>query len=250
MRRNTLLFLSALPISFVLILFYFTTPFSVKRPGPDFSRNTRIRETAADSHIVQVPPQETGQKEEEKQGEDFQYSESVSRPEVRIQLLPGTVRYHSLPGTKGAKLLDVVVEGLPMEMELDTGADLVVFNSEAMQRLSRLKNVSFLRSDMHSTAGGVARAYVFRVSSMSVGSFTLSGVDSAYIPTCPVNLLGRSFLRNFVYTVNEEDETITFIPRAENISYNKGPDGKSGGSGWAEVDGVKYFYEDGKLVRE
>ncbi len=171
-------------------------------------------------------------------------------PSVRLQLLPGTLRYHSLPGTKGAKLLDVVVEGVPVEMELDTGADMVVFNNETMQRLSRVRNISFSRSDIHSTAGGAAQAYIFKVSSMSVGSFNLSDVESAYIPTCPVNLLGRSFLRNFVYTVNEEDETITFVPRGENISLSKEPAGRSRGSGWAEVDGVKYFYENGKLVRE
>jgi hypothetical protein len=60
------------------------------------------------------------------------------------------------------------------------------------------------------------------------------------------NLLGNSFLSNFKYTINDEEETVTLVPKyGASISNTDSPADE--GAGWAEVNGKKYRYEDSRM---
>ena len=99
---------------------------------------------------------------------------------------------------------------------VDTGASNIVLNSDTIKRLGISR---FIKKIKTSTAGGVVDAYLFECASVKLGTMTINNVTCTYVPTLSSNLLGNSFLSNFIYSVNEEEETITLIPRVENLHF-------------------------------
>ena len=89
----------------------------------------------------------------------------------------------------------------------------------------------------------VVDAYLFECASVKLGTMTINNVTCTYVPTLSSNLLGNSFLSNFIYSVNEEEETITLIPRGNKTYILDNRIMPVEGSGWAEINGKKYRYE-------
>lgn len=75
----------------------------------------------------------------------------------------------------------------------------------------------------------------------------LKNVQCSYVPAASQNLLGGSFLANFHYYINEVDQTITFIPNSENVHITNNIMEPVSGEGWAEIDGKKFIYREGRL---
>ena len=70
------------------------------------------------------------------------------------------------------------------------------------------------------------------------------------MPAISQNLLGGSFLSNFHYYINELDHTITFIPNSENVHITDNTMEPVSGEGWAEIDGKKFIYHEGRLEKQ
>lgn len=154
-----------------------------------------------------------------------------------------TLHYYKKNQT-GIKYLTAEINNIPVEVMLDTGASYIALSSDTVKRLGIS---GFKSKTTTSTAGGNVPAYVFECASVKLGSMTINNVTCSYVPTLSSNLLGNSFLSNFIYAVNEEEETITLIPKNNRTYISNNKIMPVEGSGWAEVDGKKYRYEDGRL---
>lgn len=95
--------------------------------------------------------------------------------------------------------------------------------------------------------GGFVDSYLFECNSIRLGIMTIHNVTCAYLPTLNKNLLGNSFLSNFIYSVNEGEGTITLIPKGNKTYISDNKIMPVEGSGWAEINGKKYRYEEGSL---
>ncbi|MDP3048319.1 MAG: retropepsin-like aspartic protease [Thermodesulfovibrionales bacterium] len=126
----------------------------------------------------------------------------VYEPAVKSQ----TFKYRSRADTKN---LDVVINGIPFELVLDTGASDVSLSSDAVRTLG-IKE--FVREQIYNTASGRSVGYIF-YASVKLGSFEVRDVECSYVPSSAHNLLGGSFLKHFNYSVDESAGTITFIPK-------------------------------------
>jgi clan AA aspartic protease (TIGR02281 family) len=155
-----------------------------------------------------------------------------------------TIRYYARPELHNMKLLTIKANGVPTEAIFDTGASYIVFNRETINKLGIR---SFSRTQISQTASGPTISYMFRMPSIKLGTIELRNVECAYVPASEDNLLGGSFLANFVYSINEADQTITFIPRGEKILYTDTGIEVAPGEGWAEINGIKYVYRDGRF---
>jgi clan AA aspartic protease (TIGR02281 family) len=101
------------------------------------------------------------------------------------------------------KYITVQINGVPLELVFDTGANSLVFNGAALQSL-RIAEVSTSRKLQSRTAGGLVEGYVLTLNSVMVGSITRNNYDAAYIPTSNENLLGSSFFTNYNLYVDED----------------------------------------------
>ncbi len=75
----------------------------------------------------------------------------------------------------------------------------------------------------------------------------IKNVTCEYVPTLSLNLIGNSFLSNFIYSIDEGEETITLIPKNNKTYISNNRITPAEGSGWAEINGKKYRYDDGRL---
>jgi clan AA aspartic protease (TIGR02281 family) len=143
----------------------------------------------------------------------------------------------------GMKYLTVEINNIPFEVTLDTGASNVVLTTATIQRLGISRYARKVRSF---TAAGPVDGYLFQCASIKLGTMTVNNVTCEYQPTLSRNLLGNSFLSNFKYTINDEEETVTLVPKyGASISNTDSPADE--GAGWAEVNGKKYRYEDSRM---
>ena len=108
------------------------------------------------------------------------------------------------------KYLTLEVNGIPIEAMFDTGASVVAFNTETIQKLFGAGVVkSFKGKTSMSTANGIVEGYAFDLSTVRLGTMEVANVECQYAPYTRDNLLGGSFLSNFNYSINETDQTIT-----------------------------------------
>lgn len=131
----------------------------------------------------------------------------------------------------GVKYIKAEINGIPVEVVIDTGASYVSLNSDVINKLGIR---SFTGQHISHTAGGVVPSYTFKCSSVKVGNMEVKNIDCSYLPTNSHNLLGNSFLSHFSYSFNEKERTITLTCL----------DCESDDSvvGSLEVNGKKYLY--------
>lgn len=105
-------------------------------------------------------------------------------------------KYRVAADRSGHFIVDARIEGRNLEAVIDTGATAVALRYEDARLLGLIKPTDAFDHRV-STANGVARARAVRLSSVRVGSITVSNVDA--LVTEPgalgINLLGMSFLR-------------------------------------------------------
>ncbi|PIU58196.1 MAG: hypothetical protein COS89_01600 [Deltaproteobacteria bacterium CG07_land_8_20_14_0_80_38_7] len=118
-----------------------------------------------------------------------------------------TYRYRSV---SNVKFIPVKINGIEFDMMIDTGASQVSLDSDAVRKLGITQ---FTDKKIHSTAAGDVWSYYFPCS-VTIGSFEVSNIQCSYNPeNTGGNLLGGSFLKNFNYSINESENTITLSLR-------------------------------------
>jgi clan AA aspartic protease (TIGR02281 family) len=154
----------------------------------------------------------------------------------------------------GIKYITAYINGVPMELVFDTGANKVVLNSDGLVRIGVNEFDDTQKRQAH-TVGGVVEGYIVKINSIRVGNIQKDDYDIAYIPSSTKNLLGASFFTNYSYFVDEDYKVIRLIPKGSYFfdSPEQPPvDKQRTGSGLIEVeiDGEKYIYEYGGLKRQ
>ena len=156
----------------------------------------------------------------------------------------------------GLKYVTVQINGVPVDLIFDTGANSIVLNTYALQSLGIMEFSPARKLHAH-TAGGVVEGYVLTLSSVMVGSVIGYNYDVAYVPSSTRNLLGASFFSNYNYYIDEDYKVIRLIPKGSFVfdSPWKPPppvEPERTGSGRIEVemDGKKFIYGQGWLDSE
>jgi len=154
-----------------------------------------------------------------------------------------TLQYYTKHNSN-MKYLTVEINDIPFEFMLDSGSTNVALNAVSMRKLGLPASMQKVNSR---TAGGVVESYLFTCPSVRLGNMAVNDVTCSYVPTLDTNLLGTSFLRHFTYSVDEQAQTITLIPREYRTYIADGALVPVEGSGSAEVDGKKYIYENDRI---
>lgn len=152
----------------------------------------------------------------------------------------------------GIKFVTVQINGVPIEFVFDTGANSIVLNGDALQRIG-VTEYSTARKIQSHTAGGLVEGYVLTLDSVQAGNILKYNYDIAYVPSSTANLLGASFFKNYSYYIDEDYSVIRLIPvgsfvfdlpAVEPVPPVERP---RTGSGRIEVemDGKKYIYGKG-----
>ncbi len=154
------------------------------------------------------------------------------------------------------KYITVQINGVPMELLFDTGANSIVLNDTALRSLG-IMEFSATRKLQSNTAGGIAEGYVLTLNSIKVGSILRQNYDVGYIPSSTENLLGSSFFANYNYYIDEDYKVIRLIPKGSFVfdsPWQPPPpvERQRTGSGRIEVemDGKKFIYGQGWLDSE
>ncbi len=119
----------------------------------------------------------------------------------------------------GIKFVTVLINGVPIELIFDTGADNIVLNKDTLQRLG-ITTYSTTRKLQVQTAGCVIDGYVLTLGSIKVGNIERYNYDIAYIPSSTKNLLGSSFFTNYNYYIDEDYKVIRLIPKGRFLFEN------------------------------
>jgi clan AA aspartic protease (TIGR02281 family) len=149
------------------------------------------------------------------------------------------------------KYITVQINGVPMELVFDTGANSIVLNSDALQSLGIMEVGAGRKLQSH-TAGGVVGGYVVTLNSIMAGSILRYNYDVAYVPSATKNLLGASFFANYNYYVDEDYKVIRLIPKGSFVFDNPWqpppadkPQRTGSGRIEVEMDGKKFIYGHG-----
>ena len=167
-----------------------------------------------------------------------------------------------LPFTErnGLKYITVFLNEMPLELVFDTGANNIVLNKDALQRLG-ITEINEAHKVQSHTAGGVVAGYILTVNSIRAGNVQKKDYPVTYVPTSAENLLGATFFSNYSYYVDEDYKVIRLVPKGKYFFDSPEqpvvpppvtPPATAPGSGHIEVeiDGEKYIYDGDKLIRQ
>lgn len=181
-----------------------------------------------------------------------------------VSLLSGKVVLADevLPFTErnGLKYVTVFLNEMPLELVFDTGANNIVLNKDALQRLG-ITEINEAHKVQSHTAGGVVAGYIITVNSIRAGTIQKKDHAVTYVPTSAENLLGATFFSSYSYYVDEDYKVIRLVPKGKYffdapdqpvVAPAIAPPVTAPGSGHIEVeiDGEKYIYDGDKLIRQ
>ncbi len=151
----------------------------------------------------------------------------------------------------GLKYIAVRINGVPVDLVFDTGANSIVLNSDALQSLG-IEEFSTARKLQAHTAGGIVEGYVLTLDSIMVGSIMAYNYDVAFVPSSAKSLLGAYFFASYNYYIDEDYKVIRLIPKGSFVfdsPWLPPPpvEVQRTGSGRIEVemDGKKFTYGQG-----
>lgn len=152
----------------------------------------------------------------------------------------------------GIKFVTVQMNGVPIELVFDTGANSIVINNDVLQRLG-ITEYSTARKLNVQTAGCVIEGYILTFASVKLGNIEKNNYDISFVPSSTKNLLGASFFAGYNYYIDEDNSVIRLIPKGSylfnNPSQTPAPadvrQKAINGRIEVEMDGKKYIYGNG-----
>ena len=159
----------------------------------------------------------------------------------------------SIPFTErgNLKYINVQINGVPLQLVFDTGANSLVLNSAALQSLGIMEFIANRKLESR-TAGGIVDGYVLTMNSVMVGSILRQNYDVAYVPASTESLLGASFFANFNYYIYEDYKVIRLIQKGSFVFDSPWqpptpvePQRTGSQRIEVEMDGKKYIYGHG-----
>ncbi|MBI5234016.1 MAG: clan AA aspartic protease [Deltaproteobacteria bacterium] len=169
--------------------------------------------------------------------------------------LPFTERNH-------LKYVTVYLNETPLELVFDTGANNIVLNRDALQRLGISEFTESHKIQSH-TAGGVVAGYIITINSIRAGNMQKKDYPVTFVPSSTENLLGANFFTGYSYYIDEDYKVIRLVPKGRYFFDNPDqpaamplpqplPQPTAPGSGRIEVemDGEKYIYDGDRLIRQ
>jgi clan AA aspartic protease (TIGR02281 family) len=160
-------------------------------------------------HLTDIPPSSRSDLQDLKvyrQSDTSPPSKPSDTPAVEAS---GTKRSSTPPG--GVMVDAVLNRRLTVPLTLDTGAELTVLTKQAAEELG-IPSLDQLPIRQFGTAGGMVNGPITSLRSLRVGTAeardVIVGIDMD--GRMPVGLLGKSFLRHFKVTVDQQRGQATF----------------------------------------
>jgi len=114
-------------------------------------------------------------------------------------------------------LADLEIQGTAVALLIDTGASMTTLSQQAFQTLSINHNFDLLGQRMFNTANGIAKGNIYQVDSLTLGRFTLAGLQIAVLdfsmPDGVNGLLGMNILANFRFHIDQETQMLYLAER-------------------------------------
>ena len=148
------------------------------------------------------------------------YSIKVDPASARITLTPPgfphrlqskNLRSVPLDRLGNQLLIPVAVNGLPMRMLFDTGADGITFNQQQAESIN-LHIPPDAKRELHMGVAGLVEGLGFTVKEIRLGPIVKSNVKVSVIksPGMPYPLLGSDYFRDCSYTIDDEHSQLAF----------------------------------------
>ena len=114
-------------------------------------------------------------------------------------------------------LVDLEIQGTAVALLIDTGASMTTLSQQAFQTLSINHNFDLLGQRMFNTANGIAKGNIYQVDSLTLGRFTLAGIQIAVLDFSMSGgvdgLLGMNILANFRFHIDQETQMLYLADR-------------------------------------
>ena len=114
-------------------------------------------------------------------------------------------------------LADLEIQDTKVALLIDTGASMTTLSQQAFQALSNNHTFDLLGQRIFNTANGIAKGNIYQVDSLTLGRFTLAGIQIAVLdfsmPDGVDGLLGMNILANFRFHIDQETQMLYLADR-------------------------------------
>ncbi len=144
-------------------------------------------------------------------------SRSLARARKKLELIAETVHSESIPlEGDGSNSFQVMasINGKPLKMVFDTGADLILLSSNNAIELGVKIPADAQKIPMVVADGSRVTGHLIKLATVRVGSFSAEQVDCVVMGPEAKNaatLLGMSFLSRFKFELNANEKKLTMV---------------------------------------
>ena len=114
-------------------------------------------------------------------------------------------------------LADLEIQDTKVALLIDTGASMTTLSQQAFQALSNNHTFDLLGQRIFNTANGIAKGNIYQVDSLTLGRFTLAGIQIAVLdfsmPDGVDGLLGMNILANFRFHIDQKTQMLYLADR-------------------------------------
>lgn len=114
-------------------------------------------------------------------------------------------------------LADLEIQDTKVALLIDTGASMTTLSQQAFQTLSNNHTFDLLGQRIFNTANGIAKGNIYQVDSLTLGRFTLAGIQIAVLdfsmPDGVDGLLGMNILANFRFHIDQKAQMLYLADR-------------------------------------
>ena len=114
-------------------------------------------------------------------------------------------------------LADLEIQDTKVALLIDTGASMTTLSQQGFQTLSINHHFDLLGQRMFNTANGITKGNIYQVDSLTLGRFSLAGIQIAVLdfsmPDGVDGLLGMNILANFRFHIDQETQMLYLAER-------------------------------------
>lgn len=114
-------------------------------------------------------------------------------------------------------LADLEIQDTKVALLIDTGASMTTLSQQAFQTLSNNHTFDLLGQRIFNTANGIAKGNIYQVDSLTLGRFTMAGIQIAVLdfsmPDGVDGLLGMNILANFRFHIDQKTQMLYLADR-------------------------------------